>query len=130
MTMHLEKAWVTTTVTNRRQRDKEPTKAQIEHDKWLHKMGLHPEQLAAKKNKHQVAMPSYKTEETVKLSNKIGNGYKTASVIDNLHKEKVDVQAQIIRKASRVAPIYNKGGYQFVTDGTDPSQIGSRSRRG
>lgn len=130
MSMHLEKAWVTTTVHNRRRRDKEPTRAHLEHDKWLRKMGLHPEQLKMKK-KHVNSLPSYKVDsELPELSNKIGNGFKSASVIDNLANEKVDVQAQILSKAARVSPIYNKGGYQYVTPGEDVKTIGSKSRRG
>lgn len=130
MSMHLEKVWITTTVSNRRSRDKEPTKAQIEHEKWLRSKGLHPEQLKMKK-KHVNAIPSYKTDRDLPaLSNTIGNGFKSASVIDNLSKEKVDVQAQILSKAARVSPIYNKGGYQYVTPGEDVKTIGSRSRRG
>jgi len=130
MTMHLERAWVTTTVTNRRKRDKEPTKAQLEHDKWLRKMGIHPEQLSAKKNKHKVALPSYNVEKNGELSNKVGNGFRTATVLENLDKETVDVQAQILKKAARVAPAYNKGGYQLITPGEDIKTIGSKSRRG
>lgn len=130
MSMHLEKAWVTTTVYNRRKRDKEPSRAQLEHDKWLRSMGLHPDQLKYKK-KHVVSLPSYKSEQKLpKLSNKIGNGFKTSNVIDNLANEKVDVQAQILSKAARVSPIYNKGGYQYVTPGEDVKTIGSKSRRG
>jgi len=130
MTMHLERAWVTTTKFNRRTRDRDPTKAQLEHNKWLRKMGLHPEQLSAKKNKHKIDLPSYKTEENVQLSNKVGNGFRTATILENLENEEVDVQMQILKKAARVAPAYNKGGYQLITPGEDIKTIGSKSRRG
>ena len=52
MSMHLVGPYMTTTKYNRR---KKPTKnkrqlaAQAEHDKWLTKMGVHPDQLAEKK---------------------------------------------------------------------------------
>lgn len=129
MTMHLEKAWITTTVSNRRRRDREPTKAQLDHEKWLRSRGLHPEQLA-NKAKHVNKMPSYKMEEAVKLSNKVGNGFRTTTVLENLNNETVDVQMQILKKAARVAPAYNKGGYQLITPGEDIKTIGSKSRRG
>jgi sRNA-binding protein len=129
MSMHLEKAWITTTVFNRRSRDREPTRAQLEHEKWLRAQGLHPEQLE-KKTKHINKIPSYKIEEAVKLSNKVGNGFRTATVLENLNKETVDVQMQILKKAARVAPAYNKGGYQLITPGEDIKTIGSKSRRG
>lgn len=129
MSMHLEKAWITTTVSNRRRRDREPTRAQLEHEKWLRSQGLHPEQLE-KKTKHVNKIPSYKTEEVVKLSNKVGNGFRTATVLEKLNDETVDVQMQILKKAARVAPAYNKGGYQLITPGEDIKTIGSKSRRG
>lgn len=129
MSMHLEKAWITTTVSNRRRRDREPTKAQLDHEKWLRSRGLHPEQLA-NKAKHVNKMPSYKMEEAVKLSNKVGNGFRTTTVLENLNNETVDVQMQILKKAARVAPAYNKGGYQLITPGEDIKTIGSKSRRG
>lgn len=129
MTMHLEKAWITTTVSNRRRRDREPTKAQLDHEKWLRSKGLHPEQLA-NKTKHVNKIPSYKMEEAVKLSNKVGNGFRTTTVLENLNNETVDVQMQILKKAARVAPAYNKGGYQLITPGEDIKTIGSKSRRG
>jgi hypothetical protein len=129
MSMHLEKAWVTTTKFNRRTRDREPTKAQLDHEKWLKSMGVHSTQLANKK-KHVNAIPSYATEKNGELSNKVGNGFRTATVLENLENETVDVQMQILKKAARVAPAYNKGGYQLITPGEDIKTIGSKSRRG
>ena len=35
-------------------------------------------------------------------------------------------QKEIKRKKMRVAPMYNKGGYQYVTDETDPSDLGRK----
>ena len=40
-----------------------------------------------------------------------------------------EIQKQIIHWANRVAPLYNKGGLQVITDGTDVTTIGSKSRR-
>jgi hypothetical protein len=127
--MHLEKAWVTTTKFNRRIRDREPTKAQLDHEKWLKSMGVHYTQLATKK-KHVNAIPSYATEKNGELSNKVGNGFHITTVLENLNNETVDVQMQILKKAARVAPAYNKGGYQLITPGEDIKTIGSKSRRG
>ena len=129
MSMHLEKAWVTTTKFNRRTRDREPTKAQLDHEKWLKSRGLHSTQLATKK-KHVNTIPSYEVEKNGKLSNKVGNGFHITTVLENLENETVDVQMQILKKAARVAPAYNKGGYQLITPGEDIKTIGSKSRRG
>ena len=40
------------------------------------------------------------------------------SIMDphNLSKETPEIQSQIIKKASRVGPLFNKGGYQFGSD--------------
>jgi len=129
MSMHLEKAWVTTTKFNRRTRDREPTKAQLDHEKWLKSMGVHSTQLANKK-KHVNTIPSYEVKKNGELSNKVGNGFHITTVLENLNNETVDVQMQILKKAARVAPAYNKGGYQLITPGEDIKTIGSKSRRG
>jgi len=49
-----------------------------------------------------------------------------------LAKEPQHVRDEIIAKSKRIAIAYNKGAYQYVTDGTDPKTIGSgeRLRRG
>lgn len=49
-----------------------------------------------------------------------------------LAKEPKHVQDEIIAKSKRIAIAYNKGAYQYVTDGTDPKTLGSgeRLRRG
>ena len=127
--MHLERAWLTTSNLSSSRRNKEPTKAQLEHEKWLRAKGLHPDQLA-KKAKHTNSLPVYKTESTANLSNKVGNGFRITTVLENLENETVDVQMQILKKAARVAPAYNKGGYQLITPGEDIKTIGSKSRRG
>lgn len=129
MSMHLEKAWVTTTKFNRRTRDREPTKAQLDHEKWLKSMGVHSTQLATKK-KHVNTIPSYSVEKNGELSNKVGNGFHITTVLENLENETVDVQMQILKKAARVAPAYNKGATMYITEGTDITTIGSKSRRG
>lgn len=55
----------------------------------------------------------------------------TKSVMDpvTLAKESPATQAAIIAKSKRIAIAYNKGAYQYVTDETDPTGLGSRSRR-
>jgi hypothetical protein len=35
-------------------------------------------------------------------------------------------QVEAKRKAKRVAPLFNKGAYQFITDDTDPKTIGRK----
>jgi len=53
------------------------------------------------------------------------------SIMDpfNLQKEAPEVQEAIIAKSKRVAIAYNKGGYQYISDETDPTTLGSSERR-
>ena len=63
------------------------------------------------------------------LSNSVGNGFKR-SVDDYKWKrdreESAATIAEIERKKTRVAPAYNKGAVQYLTDGTDPATIGRK----
>lgn len=135
MSMHLERAFVTTTNYSGKGKRKPNTaaqrKADAEHDAWLRKRGLHPDQRKDKQIKSTATIPNYREGITSKipLSNAVGNGYKSG-VMENLHKEKPEVQKEILAKASRCMPLYNKGGYQFATDGTDMKMVGSKTRRG
>lgn len=42
-----------------------------------------------------------------------------------LEREKI-AQVEIARKRNRVAPLYSKGAYQYITDDTDPKEIGRK----
>ena len=86
MTMHLVGPWMTTTQYNRKNKktkNKRELAAQAEHDAWLRKQGVHPEQLKkalphdAKGRRLGVgSMPSYKSDTvTAELSNSVGNGF-------------------------------------------------------
>lgn len=43
-----------------------------------------------------------------------------------LQKESPEVQAEILRKASRLVPQYNKGAVQYTPDEQDPSDLGRK----
>ena len=47
-----------------------------------------------------------------------------------IHKEPEHVRKEILAKASRCMPLYNKGGLQYASPAEDMTQIGSKSRRG
>ena len=47
----------------------------------------------------------------------------------SLDKEPEHVREQILAKSKRIAQMYNKGGYQYITDDVDVTTIGTRSRR-
>ena len=79
MSMHLVGPYMTTTNYKKRKQKgltKRDKLAQVEHDKWLRKMGAHPDQLKAKKKKHAdvriLSVPDYRTS---------GNDIPTSDVI-------------------------------------------------
>ena len=103
-------------------------KKRIEHEQWLRKNGAHPDQLIGAKN-HRNKNPTYKTE-NISLSNQIVDGGRASGIMANLHREPAHIRTAIMMKAARTAPLYNKGGIGYITDGTDMKTIGSLSRRG
>ena len=81
--MHLVGPYMTTTKYNRRKKttkNKRQLAAQSEHDKWLTKMGVHPDQLAEKKaargNVTTVAFPDYSSNSSnnIRTSDHIPGG--------------------------------------------------------
>ena len=108
-------------------------KSTAEHDAWLRKQGLHPEQrdmARAVRGRHKNIMPNLRVENTVPLGNAIpvSGGFRTG-IMDKMHLESPETQAAIMDKANRVDIGYNKGGLIYVTPGTDPTTLGSKSRR-
>ena len=88
MSMHLVGPYMTTTKYNRKKSNRKKTakqiKAEADHEKYLRKMGVHPEQLEAKAKRNAQgkklgihSIPDYKTDSsnTVKTSDKVaGHG--------------------------------------------------------
>jgi hypothetical protein len=135
MSMHLVGPYLTTTnyKSKKKKQNKKQQQANIEHDKWLKKMGLDSTQKELKKaatGKYKVSLPDYKFKENAPLSNKIdANGIKRG-IMESLHKESPEVQAKILEKANRIEVAYNKGPAMYITPETDTTMLGSRSRRG
>ena len=53
------------------------------------------------------------------------------SIMDrmSLDKEPKHIQEQILAKSKRIALMYNKGAYQYISDEIDVTTIGTRNRR-
>ena len=137
MSMHLVGPYLTTTrYTSKKKLSAKEQKAKAEHEAWLKKQGLHPDQLSTRKalkglpKQPKRELPNYKVESAIPLSNTIVDGGRVKGIMANLHKEKPEVQQAILDKASRCMPLFNKGGYQFATPDTDMTTVGSKSRRG
>lgn len=137
MTMHLVGPYMSTNKSRVKGKKIANTAAKREadakHEKWLRERGLHPDQRnlqQAFKGKRKIDMPNLKVEENAPLSNKIEANGLARGVMVNLHKEKPEVQAAILEKASRVDLAYNKGPLMLMGKGDDPTKTGSKSRRG
>lgn len=125
--MQLMKPYFTTTKMGRSTKPSaKQVQAKAEHEAWLRRNGVHPEQLT-KAKLHKNALPSYKTDQS-QLSNTIVDGGRAKGIMANLHKEPIHVQKQIMAKVASVTPLYNKGGLQVAVK-SDGNCLGSRSRR-
>lgn len=102
--------------------------AQEEHKKFLESVGY------TGKRKARVSFPNLKVENgdgVAELSDNIpgAGGYKR-SVDDYKWKrdvvESVSTIAEIEKKKMRVAPAYNKGATQYITDGADLKTLGRK----
>lgn len=133
MTMHLVPAYLST--NKNKVKGKKPANtaakraADAAHEKWLMDRGLHPSQRKlqhAFKGSRKIETPDLKVQENAPLSNKIEANGLARGVMHNLHKERPEVQAAILEKASRVAPLYSKGPYQYITDSTDLTTVGKK----
>ena len=134
--MHLLPVYYTTTST-RKKKSKAKAAMPSKHDLWLMKQGLHPEQIKAKKVVDKNWTKDYNNKIKVDRSDYVSAGMSGTSdscadksLMSNLHKEPEHVRRQILDKASRVMPLFNKGGLQYATPGTDMTTVGTKSRRG
>jgi len=130
--MHLVGPYMTTTQYNRRRKksnSKRAAKSEAKHNEWLAKQGLTTNQIKLKKafigNVRHTIQSDDDTRSSPKLSNSVGNGFKKG-IMENLHKERPEVQKEILAKAARTAPAYSKGAYQYITPGADLSDIGRK----
>lgn len=102
--------------------------AKIEHENWLKKNGVHPDQLKGAK-KYSNNIPDYSVDKSIKTSDTIVDGGRARGIMINLNNEPEHVRREIKEKASRCVPLYNKGGYMLASKNEDMTKIGSLSRR-
>ena len=138
MSMHILPAFYTTTNTRlRKRKPKSNGKLVSDHDRWLLKNGVHPEQIRLKKTVDKNWKREYTESMKVDRDGYVSSGLSGSKsscakrdIMTNLHKEPKHVQDAILEKASRVMPLYNKGGLQLLSPKDDLTQIGTKSRRG
>lgn len=131
MSMHILPAYFTT--TNSRRRKAKSKKTISQHDIWLMNKGLHPEQIKLKKDIDKNWKKKYNESMIVDRSTRhydnkqlVAGDCSKRDIISNLHKEPKHVQEAILEKAKRTAPLYSKGPYQLITDGSSLIEIGKK----
>jgi len=135
MSMHLAPVYFTTTRSGQKSKASKSKKladATAKHEQWLKARGLHPNQRdlqRAFKGRYVEALPDLSVESLYELSNGIGNGYKNG-IMENLRREKPEVQREILEKAQRTTVAYNKGPTMYFSPESDKTNLGSGSRRG
>lgn len=132
MSMHMERAYLNNNASGKGKKSANTAakrKAEADHASWLKSQGLHPDQLAARKKNFTVTKPTVTppTKPPVQLSNnlKVKGGFRR-SIMDHLDEESPEVKKAILDKASRLAPAYSKGAYQYISPGTELSDIGKK----
>lgn len=142
MSMHILPAYYTTTVSKRKLKRKGSAKTKLvsDHDRWLLSKGLHPDQIKSKKDKKSLDLSfrkEYNESMMVDRSTRhyddkalVAGDCSKRDIMSNLHKEPEHVQKEILKKASLVMPLYNKGGLQYAGPNVDLTTVGTKSRRG
>jgi len=121
-----------TTTNLRKRKARKPSKSAREHEAWLKSIGLHISQLPKKRksvNSVKECAEVLKVDRSDYVSTGIkGTKYACAKrgVMANLHKEPQHVQDEILAKAKRVGPLWNKGGLMLITDGQDLTTLGKK----
>lgn len=135
--MHILPAFYTTTNTRLRKRKKKnDSKLISDHDRWLLKNGVHPEQIRLKKTVDKNWKKEYNDTMKVDREGYVSSGLSGTKsscakrdIMTNLHKEPEHVQKEILKKASLVMPLYHKGGLQYAGPNVDLTTVGTKSRR-
>lgn len=97
-----------------------------EKDKLFKRLGI-PQKF---KSTYKVPFPIYKIESELKTSNNIdGSCFKKDSLSYKWKRgceETAETIAEIESKKKRIAPLFNKGGLQYITPGNDAKTIGRK----
>ena len=139
MSMHLVGPALNTNGNTKKKRSNAELKAQANHNAWLRKQGIHPDQLAAKAKpkSRTLKLDLVQDRDSAPCSNGFAPGGAKKSVFDSEWQktyeddpEMAERETIALAKAqalkSRLSPIYNKGPVQLVTAGLSPKDFGKR----
>lgn len=135
--MSLLPVYFSTTSTKKRKKSgsKKLAESKAKHDAWIKSItgGKKADKKALDFNWKQRYNDDMKVDQSDYVSAGVSGDSASCAkrgVMANLHKEPEAVRAEILAKASRVMPLFNKGGLQYATPETDLTMVGSKSRRG
>ena len=121
-----------TTTNMRKRKSRKPTQAMIDSQRLtqelLERVGYHKPTKSKKKFSYSLAVES----NAAPLSNTIPGGIaaKRDKLTDHKWKRGAEESAATVKaieeKAKRIAPAYNKGAVQYITDETDAKHLGRK----
>jgi hypothetical protein len=127
MTFHLEKPYINNIGSTRKKLTVKQLRAKAEHEAWLRRQNVHPDQLAARSKDAPRKLTSTLKVDTSgpQVSNGFAPGGAKKSVFDSEWKRTYEddpvmaereraALAQAEAKKANIMPLYNKGGYQFA----------------
>jgi alkaline phosphatase len=115
-------------IRHRLARTKRLEEARQKHREWLRSNGLDNIKIPKDRGDY---VPDWKPDpDYPPLGNKIpvGGGVKN-DIMTRLKDEPEAVQQEILRKARRTAPAYNKGGYQYITEDAEFNSLGNKGNK-
>jgi hypothetical protein len=106
-------------------------RANEQHQEWLKTLGYQGKRKNVDRSyNYDLPVSAVRIGNAAQVSNAIGNGFKGRSVDDYKWRKNVTESAATVKaieeKKKRVAPAYNKGATQYITDGTDPTYLGRK----
>ena len=115
-------------IRHRLARTKRLEEARKKHQAWLELQGL--DKIKVKED-FGFEIPKWELDPKMPpLGNKIPvNGGVKNDIMTRLKDEPEAVQQEILRKARRTAPAYNKGGYQYITEDAELNSLGNKGNK-
>ena len=113
MSMHLVGPYMTTTQYNRKKKkpNAKQARANAEHEKWLRKMGVHPEQLEAKKKQNANvsirSVPDYSSDRPTIPTSDVIPGGSTAPAERQVYSGERKLLGVAIMHKSNMVPVFD-----------------------
>jgi hypothetical protein len=114
-------------IKHRLARTKRLEEARRKHQEWLRSQGLDKIEV---REDFGFEIPKWEPDPNYpKTSDKIPGACGKRDIMTRLKDEPESVQQEILRKARRTAPAYNKGGYQYITEDAELNSLGNKGNK-